>query len=102
MATVDSSSIASEAQELNKDLVTRILALQELVTKQTSQLEELRIDPQLLLEENKLMQEQIIASVLIQVLYAIVEISSMISLHGPITSFQAQMQQSAGMRAAKR
>ena len=39
--------------------MTRISALQELVTKQTSQLEELRIDRQLLLEENQLMKEQI-------------------------------------------
>ena len=42
---------------MNKDLVTRISALQELVMNQTSQLEELRIDRQLLLEENKLMKE---------------------------------------------
>ena len=44
---------------MNKILVTRISALQELVMKQTSQLEELRIDRQLLLEENKLIKEQI-------------------------------------------
>ena len=59
VATVDSSSIAPAVEEMNKDLVTRISALQELVMKQTSQLEELRIDRQLLLEENKLMKEQI-------------------------------------------
>ena len=59
VTTVDYSSIASAAEEINKDLVTRISALQELVMKQTSQLEELRIDRQLLLEENKLMKEQI-------------------------------------------
>ena len=59
MATIDSSSIASAAEEMNKDLVIRISAMQEIVMKQTSQLEELRIDRQLLLEENKLMKEQI-------------------------------------------
>ena len=59
VTTVDSSSIAPVAEEMNKDLVTRISALQELMMKQTFQLEELRIYRQLLLEENKLMREQI-------------------------------------------
>ena len=57
--TVDSLSPAPASQEVNKELVTRISALQELVMNQTSQLEELRVDRQLLLEENKLMKEQI-------------------------------------------
>ena len=59
MTTVDPLSPAPASEEMNKELVTRILALQELVMNQTSQLEELRIDRQLLLEENKLMKEQI-------------------------------------------
>ena len=59
VTTVDSSSIGPAVEEMNKDLVTRLSALQELVMKQTSQPVELRIDRQLLLEKNKLMKEQI-------------------------------------------
>ena len=59
VTTVDLLSPVPASEEMNKDLVTRISALQELVMNQTSQLEELRIDRQLLLEENKLMKEQI-------------------------------------------
>ena len=55
VTTVDPVSPAPASEEMNKELVTRISALQELVMNQTSQLEELRIDRQLLLEENKLM-----------------------------------------------
>ena len=59
VTTVDPLSPAPVSGELNKELVTRISALQELVMNQTSQLEELRIDRQLVLEENKLMKQQI-------------------------------------------
>ena len=59
VTTVDPLSPAAASEEMNKELVTRISALQELVMNQTSQLGELRIDRHLLLEENKLMKEQI-------------------------------------------
>ena len=55
----DSSCLAPAAREMQSDLVSRISALQELVIKQTSRLEELRMDRQLLLEDNKLMKEQL-------------------------------------------
>ena len=61
LTTVDPLSPAPASEEVNKDLVTRISALQELVMNQTSQLEELRIDRQLILEENKLMKEKIVS-----------------------------------------
>ena len=56
---VDPLSPVPASEKMNKELVIRISALQELVMNQTSQLEELRIDRRLLLEENKLMKEQI-------------------------------------------
>ena len=59
VTTVDHLSPAPASEEMNKELVTRISALHELVMNQTSQLEELHIDRQLLLEESKLMKEQI-------------------------------------------
>ena len=51
VTTIDPLSPAPASEEVNKDLVTRISALQELVMNQTSQLEKLRIDRQLLLED---------------------------------------------------
>ena len=61
MTTVDPSSPAPASEEMNKELVSRISALQELVMNQTSQLEELRIDRQRFLEKNKLMKKQIVS-----------------------------------------
>ena len=88
---------------MNKDLVTRISALQELVTKQTSQLEVLRIDRQLVLEENKLMKEQINSlSVNLSALRDCTKIvNDFTHVPQPMTSSQAQMQQNAGVGTAK-
>ena len=57
VASGDSSSLDSATEEINRNLVSRISALQELVTKQNSQLKELRKDRQLLLENNKIMKD---------------------------------------------
>ena len=59
MTVDDSSSPAPAALELQSDLVSRISALQDLVTKQNFQLEELHKDRQLLLEDNKIMKDHI-------------------------------------------
>ena len=59
MTADGSSSPAPAALELQSDLVSRISALQDLVTKQNFQLEEVRKDRQLLLEDNKIMKDHI-------------------------------------------